>query len=225
MAYEGDKIVMSMKQTYAVFGLGRYGRAVAKELVENGAEVLAVDIDENLVNDAIGEIPYCKCADITDEEVIRQLGIANVDVVIIAMATNLEASVMATMLCKEAGVKTVIVKCSSEMNCKILSKVGADRVVFPESESGIRLAKNLLSNGFIDLVELSKDVSMVELDVRPEWEGKNLIELNLRRKYSINVVAVVQDNQVLINIDPEKPLEKSMKLIVIANVSKLNKLK
>ena len=225
MAYEGDKIVMSMKQTYAVFGLGRYGRAVAKELVENGAEVLAVDIDENLVNDAIGEIPYCKCADITDEEVIRQLGIANVDVVIIAMATNLEASVMATMLCKEAGVKTVIVKCSSEMNCKILSKVGADRVVFPESESGIRLAKNLLSNGFIDLVELSKDVSMVELDVRPEWEGKNLIELNLRRKYSINVVAVVQDNQVLINLDPEKPLEKSMKLIVIANVSKLNKLK
>jgi len=216
---------MSMKQTYAVFGLGRYGRAVAKELVENGAEVLAVDVDEDLVNDAIGEIPYCKCADVTDEDVIKQLGIANVDVVIIAMATNLEASVMATMLCKEAGVKTVIAKCSSEMNCKILSKVGADRVVFPESESGIRLAKNLLSFGFIDLVELAKDVSMVELDVRPEWEGKTLIELNLRRKYSINVVAAIQDNQVSVNIDPEKPLEKSMKLIVIANVSKLSKLK
>jgi len=216
---------MNTKQSYAVFGLGRYGKAVAKELVESGAEVLAVDVDEDIVNEASVEIPYCKCADITDEEVIRQLGIANVDVVIIAMATNLEASVMATVLCKEAGVKMVIAKCSSEMNCKILSKVGADRVVFPESESGIRLAKNLLSNGFIDLVELSKDVSMVELDVRPEWEGQNLIELNLRRKYSINVVAVVQDNQVLINIDPEKPLEKSMKLIVIANVSKLNKLK
>jgi len=216
---------MSMKQTYAVFGLGRYGTAVAKELVENGAEVLAVDVDEDLVNDAIGEIPYCKCADVTDEDVIKQLGIANVDVVIIAMATNLEASVMATMLCKEAGVKTVIAKCSSEMNCKILSKVGADRVVFPESESGIRLAKNLLSFGFIDLVELAKDVSMVELDVRPEWEGKTLIELNLRRKYSINVVAAIQDNQVSVNIDPEKPLEKSMKLIVIANVSKLSKLK
>ena len=149
---------MNMKQTYAVFGLGRYGRAVAKELVENGAEVLAVDIDENLVNDAIGDIPYCKCADITDEEVIKQLGIANVDVVIIAMATNLEASVMAAMLCKEAGVETVIAKCSSEMNCKILSKVGADKVVFPESESGIRLAKNLLSDGFIDIVELSKEL-------------------------------------------------------------------
>lgn len=217
-------VIMNTQKTYAVFGLGRYGIAVAKELVENGAEVLAVDINEEIVNDAIAEIPFCKCADVTDEEVIKQLGIANVDVAIIAMATNLEASVMATMLCKEIGVKTVIAKCSSEMNCRILSKVGADRVVFPESESGTRLAKNLLSHGFIDIIELSKDVSMIELDVRSEWVGKNLLELNLRRKYSINVVAIVQDNNVCINIDPEQPLDKSMKLIVIANPSKLSKL-
>ena len=216
---------MSMNQTYAVFGLGRYGWSVAKELVENGMEVLAVDNDEDIVNAASAEIPYCKCADVTDAEVLRQLGIANVDVVIISMATNLEASVMATMLCKEMGVKTVIVKCASEMNCKILSKVGADRVVFPENESGIRLAKNLLSSGFVDMIELSKEVSMVELDVRPEWEGKNLLELNLRRKYGINVVAIVKDKEVCVNIDPEQSLTKSMKLIVIANTAKLNKLK
>ena len=216
---------MGMNKLYAVFGLGRYGRSVAKELVENGAEVLAVDIDEDLVNAAITEIPYCKCADVTDAEVIKQLGIANVDVVIIAMATNLEASVMATMLCKEIGVKTVIAKCSSEMNCKILSKVGADRIVFPENESGIRLAKNLLSSGFVDMIELSKEVSMVELDVKSEWVGKSLVQLNLRKKYSINVVAIIQDKDVSVNIDPEKLLEKSMKLIVIANTAKLNKLK
>ncbi len=216
---------MSMNRSYAVFGLGRYGRAVAKELVESGAEVLAVDMDEELVNTAIGEIPYCRCADVTDAEVIRRLGIANVDVVVIAMATNLEASVMATVLCKEIGVKTVIVKCSSEMNCKILSKVGADRVVLPEKESGIRLAKNLLSSGFVDIVELSKDVSMVELEVRPDWVGKNLIELNLRKKYSINVVAILQGREVCANIDPERPLETSMKLIVIANPARLGKLK
>ena len=141
------------------------------------------------------------------------------------MATNLEASVMATMLCKEIGVKTVITKCASEMNCKILSKVGADRIVFPESESGIRLAKNLLSSGFVDIIELSKDVSMVELEVKPEWEGKNLLELNLRKKYSINVVAVIQDQNICVNIDPEKPLKKNMKLIVIANTTRLSKLK
>lgn len=217
--------IMGINKSYAVFGLGRYGRSVAKELVENGAEVIAVDTDEDIVNAASAEIPYCKCADVTDAEVIRQLGIANIDVVIIAMASNLEASVMATMLCKEIGVKMVIAKCSSDMNCKILSKVGADRVVFPENESGIRLAKNLLSSGFIDVIELSKEVSMVGLDVRPEWEGKSLIELNLRKKYSINVAAIVQDTGINTNIDPEKPLEKSMKLIVIANTAGLSKLK
>ena len=216
---------MNANLSYAVFGLGKYGRAVAKELVQNGKEVLAVDINEDIVNAASTEIPYCKCADVTDSEVIKQLGIANVDVVIISMATNLEASVMATVLCKEAGVKTVIVKCASEMNCKILSKIGADRVLFPEYDSGIRLAKNLVSYGFADIIELSKDVSMVELNVRPEWEGKNLLELNLRKKYSINVVALIQDKEVYVNIDPEKPLDKTMKLIVIANKAKLNKLK
>lgn len=215
---------MGINQSYAVFGLGRYGRAVAEELVKNGAEVLAVDSDEELVNDAIAEIPYCKCADITDPEVIKQLGIANIDVVIIAMASSLEASVMATMLCKEIGVKTVIAKCATDMDCKILSKVGADRVVFPESESGIRLAKNLLSSGFVDIMDLSTDVSMIELEVRPEWDGKSLLELNLRKKYSINVVAVIQDGNVRTDIDPEKPLSRTMRLIVIANPSRLRKL-
>ena len=216
---------MNTKKSYAVLGLGRYGIAVATELVQNGVEVLAVDINENIINDAIGQIPICKCADITDDEVLKQLGISNIDVVIIAMANHMEASVMATMLCKELGVKTVIAKCSNEMNCKILSKVGADHVVFPESESGTRLAKNLLSHGFIDIIELSKDVSMVELDVRDEWVDKNLLELNLRQKYSINVVAIIQNNNVCVTIDPKQPLEKNMKLIVIANASKLNKLK
>ena len=216
---------MGINQTYAVFGLGRYGMAIAKELVNNGAEVLAVDVDENVVNDASIYIPFCKCADITDAEVIEQLGIGNIDVVVIATANNLEASVMATLLCKEAGVKTVIAKCADEMQKRILSKVGADQVVFPESESGTRLARNLISSGFMDLIDLSDDVSMVELSVRSEWSGKNLLQLNLRRKYGINVVAVCQGESVNINIDPEKPLDETMKLIVIAHTSELNKLK
>lgn len=216
---------MSMNRTYAVLGLGRYGMAIAKELVNNGAEVLAVDMDETVVNDASIDIPFCKCADITDAEVIEQLGIGNIDVVVIATANNLEASVMATLLCKEAGVKTVIAKCADDMQKKILSKVGADQVVFPESESGTRLARNLISSGFMDLIDLSDDVSMVELSVRPEWRGKNLLQLNLRRKYGINVVAVCQGESVNINIDPEKALDETMKLIVIAHTSELNKLK
>ena len=216
---------MSMKKTYAVFGLGRYGIAVARELVSNGMEVIAVDSDEKIVNAAAAELPICKCADITDPDVIRQLGISNVDVVIVAMANNLEASVMAITLCKEIGVKTVIAKSANEMHQKILDRVGADKVVFPENESGIRLAKNLLSSGFVDMVSLAKNVSMIELDVKPEWVGKNLIELNLRKKYSINVVAVRKGESVSVDIDPHAPLQEEDKLIVIANTWKLTKLK
>ena len=126
--------------------------------------------------------------------------------------------------CKEIGVKTVIAKCATDLDRKILNKVGADRVVFPESESGIRLAKNLLSSGFMDIMELSKDVSMVELPVRADWVGKTLMELNLRKKYSINVVAIIEDKNVRIDIDPEMPLQPSMKMIVIADTAKLGKL-
>lgn len=216
---------MSVNKTYAVLGLGRYGLAVAKELTDSGAQVLAVDSRQEAIDNASAFIPLCKCADFTDEEVLQQLGIRNFDMVIIAVAGNLEASVMATALCKEAGVKTVIAKCGDEMHRKILSKVGADIVVFPEKESGMRLAKNLLSSGFVDMIELSDEVSMVELDIRDEWTGKTLIELNLRKKYGINVVAVKEDNNINVDIDPNIALTKTMKLIVIANTDKLVKLK
>jgi len=215
---------MHKKKTYAVFGLGRYGTAVARELVENSMEVIAVDIDQKLVNDAAAFLPVCKCADVTDAEVISRLGMDSVDTVIVCMASNLEASVMAITLCKEIGVKNIIAKCANEMHKKILSRVGADEVVFPEDESGTRLAKNLLSSGVIDIISLSKNVSMVEVDVKPEWAGKNLIELNLRKKYGLNIVAVKNGEDVNVNITPEMVLQDEMILIVIANTSKLDKL-
>ncbi len=216
---------MKAKKTYAVFGLGRYGTAVARELVENGMEVIAIDTEQKIVNDAAAYLPVCKCADVTDAEVISRLGIGNISTVIVCMASNLEASVMAVTLCKEAGVKTVIAKCANQMQQKILLRVGADQVVFPENESGIRLAKNLLSSGFIDMISLSKDVSMVEIDVKNEWIGKNLIELNLRKKYGFNIVAVKNGHRVNVNINPEQVLDAETTLIVIAHTSKLRKLK
>ena len=216
---------MQNKTTYAVFGLGRYGIAVAKELVENGKEVVAVDLDQKIVNDAAVFLPVCKCADVTDAEVIARLGIGNIDTVIVCMASNLEASVMAVALCKEAGVKTVIAKCANEMHQKILLRVGADQVVFPENESGIRLAKNLLSSGFIDMISLSKDFSMIEIGVKEDWVGKNLVELNLRKKYGFNIVAIKKDDDVNVNINPEQVLDVKTTLIVIANTAKLAKLK
>lgn len=216
---------MKTNKTYAVFGLGRYGTAVAKEFAENGIEVLAVDIDQKIVNEAAAFLPVCKCADVTDSEVISRLGIGSIDTVIICMANNLEASVMAITLCKEAGVKTVIAKCSNDMHQKILLRIGADMVVFPENESGIRLAKNMISSGFIDMISLSKDVSIIEIDVKKEWCGKNLIELNLRKKHGFNIVAIKKGDDVNVNINPEQPLEADSTLIVIAKITKLGRLK
>ena len=216
---------MSIHKTYAVLGLGRNGRAVAEELIKSGAEVLAVDEDMEVVASLAAVFPVCKCADIADADAVEQLGIADIDTVIIAMSNSLEATVMAITLCKEAGVKEVIVKCSTEMHRKIFLRVGADKVIFPEKESGIRLARNLLSSGFAEMMELSDNISMIEMNVRDEWVGKNLIELDLRRKYSINVVAVKKGDIVSSEIEPAEPLEKDTKLIVFANVQKIKKLR
>ncbi|MDD6479036.1 MAG: TrkA family potassium uptake protein [Oscillospiraceae bacterium] len=214
-----------MNKSYAVFGLGRYGTAVAEELLKNGAEVIAVDINEAVVENVSFTIPVCKCADVTDADVIENLGISNIDTVIVAMAQNFEATVMAITLCKEVGVPNVIAKCSDEIKGKILLKVGADSVVVPESESGKRLAKNLLSSGFIDAIDLSNDISILEMEIKEEWIGKTLAELSLRRKYSLNVVAIVENGTVTTLIDPYKPLQKDIKFIVIADIHKLKKLK
>lgn len=216
---------MKKRKTYAVFGLGRYGMAVATELAKNGMEVLAVDACQEVVDEAADFIPLCKCADVTDPEVLERLGIAEFDAVIICMANNLEASVLAITLCKDAGVKQVIAKCGSEMHQKIMLRVGADEVLFPEKESGERLAKNLLSSGFVDIISLSEDVSMIELDVKSDWSGKNLIELNLRKKYGFNIIAIKKGNEVTTQINPEQPLDSDATLIVIADANKLDKLR
>ena len=213
-----------MKKTYAVFGLGRYGIAVAKELVDNGAEVLAVDENEENVQNAASVLPVCKCADVSDPQVIKQLDIASFDVVIICMATNLEASVMAISLCKEVGVKTVIAKCANSRHEAILAKVGADKVVFPEKESGIRLAKNLLSAGFTNSILISEGISIINIEVPAKWAGKTLMELNLRKHYSINVIGIQTRENISIDVNPNEPLTANQNLVVIAHANKIKKL-
>ncbi|MBQ6816432.1 MAG: TrkA family potassium uptake protein [Clostridia bacterium] len=212
-----------MNKSYAVFGLGRYGLTVVKELIKNGADVLAVDINESVIENAKSSVPICKCADVTNKEVLVQLGIANIDTVVIAMASHLEESIMTTMLCKEMGVKKVIVKSATEFNKKILLKVGADKVVIPEYESGIRMAKEILHSGFVDVVDISNKISMLEIEVQDEWVGKTLMELDLRKKHSFNVVAIKIKEEVVTFIDPSMPLQKDMVLLVIADVSKIKK--
>ena len=205
-----------MSKSYAVFGLGRYGRAVVKELLNNGAEVLAVDKDRRIVDELVGEIPVCKCADITEPGVIEQLGISDIDVVVISMAKSFEASIMATMLCKEAYVRKVIVKCSDESQCRVMKKIGADEVILPETESGTRLAKNILSSGFIDIADITDNISIFEMDIKAEWVGKTLRELDLRKKYNINIIAFKNSNDVVF-ANPDIVIDDSMKMIVMTD--------
>ena len=141
------------------------------------------------------------------------------------MASSLEGSILAITLCKEAGVKTVIAKCANETHRKILKRVGADTVVFPENESGTRLAKNLLTSGFTDVLTLSDDLSLVELATRDEWVGKSLKELNLRKKYTVNVVAFRKNGKITDTVNPEELLDKDTEIIAIVNTAKLSKLK
>ena len=216
---------MSIHKTYAVFGLGRYGRAVAKELVASGAEVIAVDINAKKVEELACDVPICKCADVTDTDALSQLGVRNVDVAVVAMAEALEASVMTVMLLKDMGVGQVIAKAGCSMHAAILEKVGADKVIQPETESGVRLAKNILSSGFADIADLSDSISVIELDVKDEWVGKTILELELRRRYSINIVAVNNHGRVDIAIDPNMKLDRAMKLIIVADKKDINRLK
>ena len=200
---------MSKNNSYAVIGMGRFGTAVAMELANSGADVLAVDINEERVR-AISEHVTCAVkADISDAETVTSLGLGNMDAVVVAMTRSMDASILATISAKESGAKYVIAKAQNEMHAKILTKVGADKVIVPEKESGRRIAKNLINGNFLDFFELSDRISMVEIPVQEEWLGSNLRELDFRRKYSVNVIAYeASGKDLIVNIPPDMPLDK-----------------
>lgn len=210
---------------YAVFGLGKFGRSIAQTLAASGCEVLAVDIDEDKIQDIVDEVTYAVRADVTDPDALQALGIGNLDGAVIAIAENLEASVMATILVKEMGVPYVLAKATNDIHAMVLKKVGADSIIFPEKEMGVRMAKNMISGNFIDLIELSSNFSIVETEIPQNWVNKTLKELNIRDKYNINVIGVKKGDKVDVNLDPNQPLESSYFLILVGNNSDLERIK
>ena len=212
------------KKEYVVFGLGRFGRSVAVTLADSGCEVLVVDDNEAKIQEIAEYVTFAIKADVTDAEVLASLGISNFDGAIVAIGENLEASVMVTILAKEMGIPYVLAKAQSEIHAKVLKKVGADMVVYPEKETGIRIANNLLMGNFFDAVELSSTFSMMELDVLDSWAGHSLRELNLRAKYKINVIGLKRDNRLDINPDADMPLQKNDVVVIIGRNEVLNKL-
>lgn len=214
-----------IRKQYAVFGLGKFGGSVARTLASCGCEVLAVDKNEELVEELADDVACAICADMTNPKAIKSLGLHNIDVAIIGLAEDMEASILGTILVKEEGVPYVVAKAVSSLHATILKKVGADMVIFPEQDSGIRVARNLISGSFEDLFSLSDTFSIVEMKVPHQWVGESLRELMLRDRYKVNVAAVKNQADVRVDFHPDEPLTEEMILILIGNNSDLEKMK
>lgn len=204
-----------MKKQYAVFGLGSFGESVAIALQGLGCEVIVVDDDMERIEDIANSVSYAMKADFGDPDVVRSLGTKNLDGVVVAVADNMEASIMATLVCKEIGVPYVISKAKNDLHATVLKKIGADAIIFPEKEMGVRLAKSLMSANFADWIALSPDYSLVETVIPRGWIGKSLQDLDVRRKYGINVVGIKVGEDVEVNPNPEKALEDGMVMILV----------
>lgn len=213
-----------MKEGYAVLGLGRFGKTIALTLAEAGFQIMAVDVREEAVQEIADMVTYAVRGDVTDPDMVRSLGLGNMDGVFIAIANNLEASVMATLLAKESGASYIIAKGENELHATILKKMGADKVVIPEQEMGVNIARNMVLGRFTDLIELSSDVSLVEMEMPSSWVGKNLIELDLRNKYSVNVVAIKSKDKTDVTPDPTVAMEEKQTILISGRNEDIRKL-
>lgn len=213
------------KKEYVVFGLGRFGNSIATTLAEGGCNVLVVDQNHDKVQEMADVVTYAVQGDVTDSELLEGLGISNFDGAIVAIGENLEASVMVTILAKELGIPYVMAKAQNELHSKILKKVGVDCVVFPEKDTGMRMAHKLIMGNYFNAIELSSKFSIMELDVPTEWDGHSLKDLNIRAKYNINVIGIKRESELDINPSPEKKLLQGDTLVVIGDNDVLNRLK
>ncbi|WP_128426117.1 potassium channel family protein [Gudongella oleilytica] len=211
-------------KSFAIIGCGRFGSAVARTLHELGNEVLAIDGDPDVVEMISPSVTHAIQADVMDEAVMKELGLKNFDVVIVSIGTDLQASIMATLIVKELGVKHVVTKAQSELHGKVLRKIGADKVIYPERDMGVRVAHNLTSKSIIDYIELSPDYSILEIRSLERWWGKTLSDLRLRNKYGVNVMAIKRGDQVNVSPGPNDKIETGDILVVLGSTDEIAKL-
>ena len=204
-----------MEKQYAVLGMGSFGESVALTLENMGCDVLVMDESYEKIQDISDKVSYAMKADVADPDALQALGGKNLDGVVVAVSENLEAGIMATMLCKEMGIPLVVAKAKNKLQGAILQRVGADRIVYPEIEMGSRVAKSLVSREFMDWIELSNDYSMVEIAVPDKWVGRTLVDINVRERLGINVVGIIINGKIDVTLDPQKPLPEGGILIVI----------
>lgn len=213
-------------QQFAVIGLGRFGRSVCATLHKFGYQVLATDISEKRVSDALTEqiVGHALQLDSTEPAALKEAGIFEFDTVIVAIGNYIQESIVTTLNVKEGGVPHVVAKASTEVHCKLLTRVGADHVVFPEFEAGRALARTLTKPSILERFDLDPDNSIVEAIVPDEFHGKTIAELQLRNRYGLNLLAISNDGKFLINPEPDKRLQKGSAMVVIGSNKDINRL-
>lgn len=214
-----------INKQFVVIGLGRFGYSIAKTLHSLDYDVLAIDRSEDIVQQISDEVTHAVQLDATDENALKSLGVRNFDVAIVAIGEDIQASIMVTLLLKELGVKYIMAKAQNEKHEKVLQKIGADRVILPEKEMGVRIANNLSTTNILDYIELSPDYSIMEVKALKEWENKTLKELRLRSTYGINIVAIKRGEDVRISPLAEDVIMEDDIIITIGTQKTFNKLK
>ena len=202
------------RKQFLVAGLGLFGTSVAVTLQGLGYDVYALDSDESIVQDLSMQLPYVVCGDASDKKTLQSLPLEDVDVAVVAIG-NVERNMMATMLLKELGIKQVVSKAINSLHGAMLSKIGADKVIFAERDMGERLAHNLISAGVMDYIELSSEISVMSLPIPTEFISKNLIEADLRRRYNVNVVAIKRDGRTIVNPKAQEVFQPEDEIIVL----------
>lgn len=213
-----------MKRQFCIIGCGRFGATVANKLTELGCEVMVVDTDEETIQNIANDVTYAVQADATDENSLKSIGVRNFDVVVISIGENIQSSILVTLMVKELGVKHIVAKAQNELHGKVLSKIGANRIVYPEKEMGIRIAKNLVSDNILDYIELAPDYSIMEVLALDEWIGKNLIEIDMRAKYGVNVMAIKHGTEIDIAVTADITIKEGDILVVIGHNDDLKKI-
>ncbi len=212
------------RQSIMIIGLGQFGSTVAKSLIELDQEVLGVDIDADIVQRATTFLTHAVVADATDELVLQSLELGQYDIVIVAIGDNTQANLMTSMMLKELNVPYVVSKAESELQGKMLKKIGVDMVLYPERDMAMRLAQSLTRDYVLDYLQLSNDIGLVEIETPEFLVGKTLIESGLRERYQLSVVAVKTGNDIEVPPKPNRPLTETDRLILIGRIHDIDEL-
>lgn len=206
-----------MKKSFAVIGLGRFGGSICRTLSNEGIEVLAIDKNEERVNEYAMIASHAAVGDTTDEGILKSLGIRNFDHVIVAIGEDIQASILTTLILKELGVPYITAKAQNDNHEKVLRKIGADHVVHPERDMGVRIANNMISSNVVDYLELSDEYSIVEIVANGKIGGHTIIDLDIRKKYGLNIVAIKRGEDIIVSPQAKETIFANDVLIVIGN--------